>query len=435
MTGGNRQFAAEVGRALEWLERQPAPEIDAARADVLESYRISVPNNDMDIAAAKWRDGAAFDPAVLRTLKTISPRMVMGDGPHLIYRWRDVQPDDRTAEGLRRAVHELHTLGWGVDMAYAELRQETGESIAGNRWKPTTRGLPLQLPVKGTLNDLRETYSKFLDAVTKAGVDADTRPTVYQLQHYSHAERRLDTVEFQLNDLTKDQFRSFPAEHAMVVAAWMRNATSIALRNEGWTEEEVNWIALGHSDGEKNSDRLAYLPVSTVGSGHEDGRIRRVMVTMRGRPDLLELLRRKMNGRILTDIEHGPMCRLVAATRNRVTRLYLERGNEWATVTPLVLHGYNASGGRFNLNKTEKLVGQAFEQAGFSTALIEEWAFQPAPFWKGTSGARSIRVPKHLERWPRYHIWVKFREKVAGPVIAGIGRHYGLGVFAKVSGT
>ena len=433
MTGGNRGHIGEVEPALQWLERQPAPEIDAVRADSLERYRISVPNNDMDVAANEWRAGKIFDPAVLRTLKTVAPRVVTGDGPHLIYRWRDVQPDEQTRTGLRHAVDTLHTLGWGIDMAFAELRLGSEARPEGNRWRPANQGLPLQVPVVGSLKDLQETYARFLGSITKAGVDADTRPIVYDIQRYSHAEQGFDVVEFELSDLEKAQFRSFPAEYATVIAAWMRHATSVALKEEGWNEDEVNRIALGHNEEEKNPDRLIYLPISTVGFGYTDGRIRRVIVAMRGRPDLLDLLRRKMNGRVLTDKQGKTMCRLGIASRNKVTSLYLQPRREWASVTPVVLHGHNASGGQINLSKTEKLVSQALEQAGISTNLIEEWAFQPAPFWRGTSSARSMRVPKHLERWPRYHLWVKFRQKVGGPVLAGIGRHYGLGVFAGVS--
>lgn len=433
MTGGNRQYMAEAEPALQWLERQAAPEIDAVKAKALERYRISVPNNDMDVAAKEWVAGRVYDAAKLRALKTITPRIVEGAGPHLVYRWRDIQPDGPTEKGLRHAVHALHTLGWGVDMAYAELRLDGGADCNGSRWTPAYRGTPLQLPVEGSLNDLRETYSRFLGSLSASGVDADTRPAVYRIQRYSSEEQGLGSIEFRLTDIENDQFRSFPAEYTVIIAAWMRHATAAALREEWWNEDEVARIALGHNEEEKNPDRLLYLPISTIGAGYTDGRIRRVLMAMRGRQDLLDLLRRKINGIVLTDNAGRSMCRLMAGARDRVTSHYLEARTEWATVTPVVLHGHNASGGKINFSKTEKLVAQALEQAGVSTALVEDWAFRPAPFWAGTSGARSIRVPKHLERWPRYHLWIRFREKVAGPVVAGIGRHYGLGIFAGVS--
>ena len=82
--------------------------------------------------------------------------------------------------------------------------------------------------------------------------------------------------------------------------------------------------------------------------------------------------------------------------------------------------------------KTEKLLLRAFEMAGRSKEQIETMSFQAAPLWRGAEAAKNIRVPKHLDGYPRYHVEVKFREIVCGPVLAGIGRHYGIGVFASL---
>ena len=112
-----------------------------------------------------------------------------------------------------------------------------------------------------------------------------------------------------------------------------------------------------------------------------------------------------------------------------VTRLYTLRTTRWETVTPVVLHGHNASRGRISVAKTERLLHQAFEAAGIPARIIAELAFQPAPYWPGCKAAAAIRVPQHLEGWPRLHVQVRFREAVEGPIIAGIGRHYGIGLF------
>jgi CRISPR-associated protein Csb2 len=58
--------------------------------------------------------------------------------------------------------------------------------------------------------------------------------------------------------------------------------------------------------------------------------------------------------------------------------------------------------------------------------------FQSAPFWAGAEDALAMRVLEHLGKWPRYHVAVRFSEPVTGPVLAGIGRHYGIGLFAAV---
>lgn len=102
------------------------------------------------------------------------------------------------------------------------------------------------------------------------------------------------------------------------------------------------------------------------------------------------------------------------------------------TVTLVVLHGHNVRKGRISLSKTERMLFRAFEMVGYRPVLIEGFAFQAVPMWRGTGAASSIRLPKYLERLPRYHVEVRFHHPVRGPVIAGLGRHCGLGICARI---
>ncbi len=122
---------------------------------------------------------------------------------------------------------------------------------------------------------------------------------------------------------------------------------------------------------------------------------------------------------------------LIEPRDGRVTPFYTRSARVWRSVTPIILHGFNATRGVVSVGKTERLLLRAFEMAGRSKERIESLAFQAAPLWVGAETAKSIRVPKHLDGYPRYHVEVKFREAVEGPVLAGIGRHYGIGVLAS----
>jgi len=96
-----------------------------------------------------------------------------------------------------------------------------------------------------------------------------------------------------------------------------------------------------------------------------------------------------------------------------------------------VLHGHNADRrGQISVAKTERLLLRAFEMAGYSDGMIEHLAFQGAPWFLGTKHAAAMRVPDHLEGYPRLHVEVRFVRGVKGPVLAGLGRHYGIGLFA-----
>jgi CRISPR-associated protein Csb2 len=72
--------------------------------------------------------------------------------------------------------------------------------------------------------------------------------------------------------------------------------------------------------------------------------------------------------------------------------------------------------------------------AGFRDEQIEGLAFQAGPFWAGTKHASAMRLPSHLRVYARLHVEVRFVKPVNGPVLAGIGRHYGIGLFAEAQG-
>jgi len=97
----------------------------------------------------------------------------------------------------------------------------------------------------------------------------------------------------------------------------------------------------------------------------------------------------------------------------------------------VLLHGHNADRrGQISVAKTERLLLRAFEMAGYNDGMIEHLAFQGAPWFPGTKHAAAMRVPGHLEGYPRVHVEVRFVRGMRGPVLAGLGRHYGIGLFA-----
>ena len=75
--------------ALRWLEQEPAPVVIAPVAVVAShSYRLSVPNNAMDIVARAWARGndsnsGDANPATHRTMKSIRPVLMRGGGSAL----------------------------------------------------------------------------------------------------------------------------------------------------------------------------------------------------------------------------------------------------------------------------------------------------------------------------------------------------------------
>jgi CRISPR-associated protein Csb2 len=291
----------------------------------------------------------------------------------------------------------------------------------------------------GTLDDLKETYQRFRVRNEGKGVDSSTRPSMLGSQPYRRAgEEYRPVVCFRLLTPEATKFKAIPWEDARKVAAWLRHRTAEELRNE-YDDQTIAGYVQGHVgsvDGDK-SQRLSYVPLPSIYREHADGSIRRAMIVepagMQG--DVSDVIGRKLMGAVLTgSTGHEECCLAPPEPGDWTFRQYLPRDGSrvWRSVTPVVLHGHNtASRGVISVAKTERLLLRAFSMAGFREEQIESLAFQSGPLWQGSKHAAAMRTPEHLNGYPRVHVEVRFAAAVCGPVLAGIGRHYGIGLFAR----
>ena len=451
MTGAYRLDWPKLENAFRWLEQQKPPVVIAPRVIRSEKpYRIAVPNNDLDVAANAWFQGKSYEMAKLKALKTIQPFELPACSPRVHYLWLIEGPiaaDSTLAAhvaGVRQLAHSLHTLGWGVDMAFADAQvvsEDAAAALAGERFQPGDSGDLFEVPIEGFLEDQLSTYERFTQRVSAGSVNPSVRPMVYGLQHYRKEGDggNRDWAVFHLQDVSDALRRkAVPWHKASLVHSWIRHAAAVALRGEkDWPEERIASYVQGHNEADR-TNWLSYLPLPTIGMAHTDGMIRRVAIVepLGKKTDVLALLRRKLNGVELTNENGERECVLslvpLQGETDGVSRCYRPREGRrvWESVTPVILHGYNSNKGKLSLAKTEKLLLQAFEQAGYPARLIESFVFQPAPLWQGVGGAVQMKVPAQLNNYPRYHVRVEFKEAIGGPVLAGIGRHCGIGLFA-----
>ncbi len=442
MTGRYRDLMPEVEPALRWLEKQKAPRIFASRMRQSKPYRIAVPNNDLDQAGLEWSAGREAQASKYRTMKAIAPSVVDGDGPHVVYVWEaDREHVERWAEPLRKAAHCLHTLGWGVDMAFADV-VAPGTQMPVKQYVPTEHGHRwLKVPIDGTLDDLRATYKRFVARASGKGVDTYTRPSMIDMRRYGvRGEMRNPVVRFRLLDAECENNLSVPWSNGMKVAGWLRHAAGQVLRSANWAEERVQAYIEGHTAESEKGNRVSYVPLPSIAGSHGDGRIRRVMLVEPAASDgqAVKALQQFLAGYVLTNQKGEPAGCLLPSTEawDATFARYVSGGDGWRTwrsVTPVVLHGFNVQRrGVIDLRKTEKLLLRAFEMAGFPPDAIEDFSFQAGPLWRGCGHASAMLVPEQFVKYPRVHVQLKFKEPVLGPVLAGIGRHYGIGVFAGV---
>ncbi len=436
-------WSPEFDRALRWLETQPPPTIVAPRPTRGRPYLIFGPDNDMDLwvhdrlSEARGRPPKKpKDPAKLRSQLERRPMYVSGV-VHYLY-----PGEGAPLPALEKMAHSLLALGHGVDLAAGDARVATMTEIAGlpgERWVPDPGGdVHLFAPVPGWYGRLEDNFERWRRPPSEGTKTVDTRrgtltPSVRGVPYrspWSLSARPFHA--YTLETIEDGRPYSVCWEDAMEVSGQLRHATSEALRSEGAGEGFLRVYALGHGEGKERDRRLSYVPLPSIGHRYVDGRIRRVLVVGPQGPwdSRVKSLGPLLEGARLA-VPGAPAHAFLAqaATDDPVLRRYVGPGRTWSSVTPVILHGHDARRGRVDNPRTRALIEEALEQAGLG-GVVKEYEYRSAPCWPGTGSARSMRVPSHLGTWPRYHIRIELRRDVRGPLLAGIGRHYGIGLFA-----
>jgi hypothetical protein len=212
--------------------------------------------------------------------------------------------------------------------------------------------------------------------------------------------------------------------------------------------------------------RLSYLPLPSIEArgdrrGRVVGSVRRVaIVAPEDCEEEIAWARRALPGRELVDEETGEVMAVLSLIplSDRVVGRYLGSSASWATVTPVVLPGYDdpahyrrrlergtrADEQRHLLERLDEridgLIRKAIVQGGYSQVLADhaEIEWRKSGFWPGSDLADRYGVPDHLRRFPRLHVCLHWRDaqrrpvSIAGPVCLGGGRFYGIGLLAAL---
>lgn len=454
--------------ALTWLERRAPPLIVAPEAaESAVGYRLSVPHNAMDLVGKQWSRGGEGNAAEHRTMKNVRPHRLPEDAV-VHYAWQ-LDGDESPAPTLITAARGVVALGWGLDLVVGDgavVESAPLARLSANLkvWEPRSDGRQaLRAPMEGTLGDLELRHRAFL-ARTSFG-DPTLRPppalSTFAITSYARTDqpRVADIAGFTLMRVESDRFRAFDtARRGMVVAGMLRHAVRTAAERAGWNEARVTTSVLGHGDGD--SSRLLLVPVPSIeprGRGGETvGAVRRVMVYSTDvRSTDTAWAARALGGMDLVDERTGEVRAVLAATprNDRVFGRYLSESSTWATVTPMVLPGYDDPGGLREklrnatrgqeqksllerlMKRREALVRKALRHAGLGDELAfsAEIEARETGFLAGVEKAARYAVPSHLAKAPRVHVKLTWPVGVAGPLCIGRGRFSGLGLFARVT--
>ncbi len=443
-------FDEYAGEALRWLECRQHPVVVAPRQQPGSSYRLYVPNNAMDRVASAWRRGKDGSIAEHRTEKDVRPtHLLNGDAVHYLWELSNAARTEFDAHKdiLFAAARNVVALGWGIDMAIGNgqlLTNEDADNLPGERWRPVTRESPTQLrvPRQGTLAALMARHKAFLNRLPPSGGFVPVPPLTATAFHTIGYRRATDPsihpfVAFKLLDPENDRFAWFPATCANCVAAMTRHATATAAKHQ--PKEWVDSYVHGHrSTGEDTKPRFSYLPLPTIehrgAGGRVVGGIRRVVLAelIEASASYLSWARQMLPGEFLIDKKTDKKAMLAPLNESDwVLRQYMASSDTWATVTPVVLPG--SDDGKFA--KAKKLFEKALRHAGYCPEMIAHLEFRNVSFWPGGDLALKYQRPEYLKKdhWSVYHVFLRWKEAIEGPMALGAGRHCGLGVFAAMN--
>lgn len=447
----------DIGKAVRSLQELAAPIIIAPLSKTGQATTRFVPNNDGDEKPERQERLTA--KASIPTLFLLAPEQK----PEVHYVWDISQQSDLPVDHIRDAARSLTALGWGIDMAFADARtvsQAEVESLIGVRWRPESGvwqeyGM-LRTPTTDaatnqcSLCDLRHCHDTAKHRIPHGKpLRTVDKPKVFGRVFYTSTERQIRRPFKVFHLINPDEGQpgekkfSYPHQKFIHIAAMVRHLAIEAMSRDKPRGTPDNWVdtyVAGHAKpGVAEHPRFSYIPLPSIGHAHTDPSIRRVMITAPpGDERWLEFLTARLVGCQLQPLEGTklPKPPILDLPRNQaVVGQYTEPANTWASVTPVILPGYNDH----SPAKTQKLIEKALAQAGLEVPCEYEWR---AVSWfpKSLTAHKYDRQkneigyirPGHLLNFSAVHLRITFKDglQFPGPLAIGAGRHCGFGLFA-----
>jgi CRISPR-associated protein Csb2 len=411
--------------------------IVAPQAYASVGYKFFVPNNDGDKKPNRQD----------RLTSKIALSHLLPDEQTLHYLWPvEATEWDASAAHIHSLTQEARNvlaLGWGIDMAVGNgqiLSANEVQSLVGERWLPhevdSLVGSPSRAPVENTLSNLVEVYQAGLNRLANRTFTQPPALTAYRTVRYLKKTSLppRPTVAFALTPITDDAPRpALPQEDIVQVAGMLRHiAYERAKRDVGFEfPGGVDLHVAGHKDsGNMEERRFAYLPLPSIGHPKSDGKIRRVLIAGSYGCDGVQIrwAEQRLRGvQLIGERTQKSIAALTTPTdSDSVVQLYTGLSDSWASVTPVILPGFDE--GKYK--KAQGLVAKAIVQSGISLDAIADVTLRKAPFWPSSQHPAHYFRPKYLQRHSAWHAHILFREPIDGPLAIGSGRFCGLGLFA-----
>jgi CRISPR-associated protein Csb2 len=429
---------AEERAALEWLEAQEPPRLDAVDAFPRVAVTAFVPPNDV----ASLPEGRRRQP---RRFPASVPLAEPG-ATHLRLVWAAA---DAAAHlpALQALARDASYIGHSSALVRCRFSAEDA----------ATEGLvPARAaPYSGRLAELERLYRRHVEKG-----DANARP------RREFLAARFETAPAAPSSLFGHRWIVLEAEEgerpdirsAAIVARLLRAALM-----EKFATSIPPWLSGHMPDGAPTTDpHIAIVPLADIGWRHSDGGLKGLaLVVPRALADewraaatpaafaeagvlsgalarlhdedgAIELAEPSGKpGRIVWRLREAPDPDLHSLKPHR----YCMTSTVWSTATPIALDRFPKAQGAARLAEAAEIVARACVNIGLpapaSVEVHKHSAFRGAPSAWPPGGAPRWTCwarPKALADRPLFHATLRFDKPVCGPLILGAGRFFGLGL-------
>ena len=438
-------------RALEWMEGLKPPRIAAPAARRGRPVKLFVPNNDLDSVGG--------DPArvsEIRVGKQWRPCFFDSDEP-VLYLW-DFEPRLAKAERICAIAERMYQLGRGIDMAWA-----CGRVLDPNEAEAVLESHPgvvrqsagaggTATPRPGTFDSLLNRHRLKRSRLTTVGTGRKSRQLFRQPPRASFGRTGYDAPPHRLHfELRRSEggFAPRPLASVAPLIASLRDAAAARLQ-ESLPENAALFerLVIGRGAGPADlAQRIRLIPIPSIGAPHTDPSIRRVVVEIP--PDCPirdDDVRWAFAGRRPCDPRTGEAWpgSLVSTDDTQMADRFGRPARVFRSMTPVALPG--ASRRRIDSEAKKKAadergreerraaaaVVQALRHAGIQ-ARPSDITVQREPFQRRGVRAELFADGSRFSKHALWHLELRFREVLAGPLVIGDGRFCGLGLMEPVT--
>lgn len=395
--------------SLEWLEAQAAPGIFAPAADLLAAPLAYVPPGDRVERKGKRGEEKYEHPVHRWRQPRHFPEVHILGEPFVQYFWHNSAPQE-TFAALHEIAQGVTHVGTSHSMALVRPFDLAQDAELANLVPDDTGTLSLRTTTAGRLAELNQAYEQ------RNGVRRPL-PVCEALTGYRATRSRHEPVRrHEMLCLAIEGVRYGLADSQILM-----RATRTALM--GAMQDDAPAALHGHGD----SPHLAWLPLADVGHRYASGTIAGIGLAL---PVTLSAQERHV---LLQGLARLPFVRLPDGREIRLRAIPLGRpvtqtlqqrtwcapSHVWATISPVVL---DRPPRKADEKQVRDALVESLQLAGFPEPEAVE--FSTHSVFAGTPYA--LDFPSAT---PRFHALVRFPELVAGPIIAGRQRNFGVGFF------